>query len=409
MWREILVGLDNSLHSLSGLEMAVAIAKACGARVTGCHVYAVRLHDSRFRAMEYTLPDRYLREGELERQREVHSLLIEKGMRIISDSYLDVAKRRCGREGVEFCGLSLEGKNYRRLVEEGNGGDYDLIVLGSHGIGMVEGAPLGSVALRCARMVRKDLLIAREGTVHRDGRRILVCIDGSSYGYGALSAGIVLAKTLGFDLHAVAVYDPYFHHVAFNSIAGVLSEEGARVFRFKEQEELHQKIIDDGLAHIYSSYLTVSREMARREGLHIETHLLAGKAYREILNLCRRLNPSLLIAGRFGSHGDGGLDIGSTTENILLQGSVNTLISVRREAPPEGIVLEETMRWTEEARGFLKRAPSFARGMAKRTIEKYAMGHGYTVVTRSVIEEALRAFMPGHLERLLQGDRDGGR
>ncbi len=404
MWREILVGLDNSLHSLWGMEVAIALARAFDARVTGCHVYAVKLHDSRFKAMEYTLPERYLRDGELERQREVHNLLIEKGMQIISDSYIDVARRRCEEFQVPFRGLSLEGKNYRRLVEEGNGGDYDLVVLGSHGMGAVEDSLIGSVAARCARMMRKDLLIVKEERPIRKGTPLLVCIDGSPYSYGALSTGMELARRFDLHLHAVAVYDPYFHYVAFNSISRVLSEEGARVFRFREQEELHRTIIDDGLARIYGSYLAISKEMAKERDIPIETHLLAGKAYQEILGFLKRIDPCLIIAGRFGSHGDDGLDIGGTTENLLLKGGTSILVSTRRVFPPDGLIREETMRWTEGAERLLRKAPPFARGMARGAIENYARKRGHTVVTRSVMEEAVRVLMPGHLEKLLGKD-----
>jgi len=51
--------------------------------------------------------------------------------------------------------------------------------------------------------------------------------------------------------------------------------------------------------------------------------------------------------------------------------------------------LEETVRdtlaWDEEARERLKRLPSFARGMVARSVERYAVEQGITVVTPEVM------------------------
>ena len=45
--------------------------------------------------MEYTLPEEYIDEVELERQRKIHDSLITMGLKLISDSYLDGMSRLC--------------------------------------------------------------------------------------------------------------------------------------------------------------------------------------------------------------------------------------------------------------------------------------------------------------------------
>lgn len=52
MYRSIYLPLDNSAHSLKGVDIAIALAGATGAALTGSHVYAAKLHDRRFRQME---------------------------------------------------------------------------------------------------------------------------------------------------------------------------------------------------------------------------------------------------------------------------------------------------------------------------------------------------------------------
>ncbi|MBI4590327.1 MAG: universal stress protein, partial [Candidatus Rokubacteria bacterium] len=65
MYRHICVPVDNSEHANRAIDLAVLLGQTFGARLTGVHVYAGRLHDSRFKQMEYTLPERYRQEAEL--------------------------------------------------------------------------------------------------------------------------------------------------------------------------------------------------------------------------------------------------------------------------------------------------------------------------------------------------------
>jgi nucleotide-binding universal stress UspA family protein len=76
MLKHIYVPVDNSDHSNRAIDLGVELGKAFGAKLTGCHVYAARLHDYRFKQMEYTLPEEYKDEIELERQLKIHDSLI---------------------------------------------------------------------------------------------------------------------------------------------------------------------------------------------------------------------------------------------------------------------------------------------------------------------------------------------
>ena len=118
-------------------------------------------------------------------------------------------------------------------------------------------------------------------------------------------------------VEAVGVYDPFLHYVMFNGIVGVLSEKAAKVFKFKEQEALHEEIIDTGLAKIYQSHLEVARRVAAEAGLDLKITLLPGKAYEKMLHYVRDRKPWLLVLGRIGVHSDDTMDIGSNAENLL--------------------------------------------------------------------------------------------
>src|SRR5262245_65499104 len=102
MYKSIYVPVDNSEHSNRAIACAIAMGKAFEAKLVGCHVYAAQLHDYRFRQMEYTLPEEYIDEVELERQRKIHDSLITMGLKLISDSYLDGMWTLCGESCIGF-------------------------------------------------------------------------------------------------------------------------------------------------------------------------------------------------------------------------------------------------------------------------------------------------------------------
>src|SRR5467141_662561 len=137
MYRHIYVPVDNSDYSNRAIDLAVELGRAFGARLTGMHVYAARLHDYRFRQMEYTLPEEYLDEVELERQRKIHDSLITMGLKLISDSYLDPMARKCKEAGLEFEPRMMDGKHHVEILRDISASDYDLVVIGALGVGRV--------------------------------------------------------------------------------------------------------------------------------------------------------------------------------------------------------------------------------------------------------------------------------
>jgi len=284
MFKHICVPVDNSDYSNRAIDLAVELGRACGARLTGIHVYAAGLHDYRFKQMEYTLPDEYKDEHELERQRKIHDSLIAMGLQLISDSYLDVIARRAEAAGLAFERKMVDGKHYKVLVEDCLASDYDLVVMGALGMGAVKDSQLGSVTERFVRRVPKDTLVVRNADrLSGSQGAIVVGLDGSPQSFHGLKLGIFLAKALGRPLRAVAVYDPYLHYAMFNGIVGVLNEKASKIFRFKEQEQLHEEIIDTGLAKIYQSHLEIGRKLAAEDGVDLALTLLDGKCFEQML------------------------------------------------------------------------------------------------------------------------------
>ncbi|MBI5234427.1 MAG: universal stress protein [Deltaproteobacteria bacterium] len=381
MYEKILICLDNSEHSQSAVALSISIAKAQGSMLTGCHVYAARLHDERFRQMESGLPERYHAEEELEKQRKTHDSLISKGLRIISDSYMAGLEEKAKQENVPFAVCHREGKNFEEIVKETKENKYDLVAMGALGLGSVNISRIGSVCERVLRRVATDALIARDPRPVCGN--ILVGIDGSPLSFGALLSSLALSKVYGLPVEAVAVFDPDYHYKAFKSIATVLTEEAGKLFKFKEQERLHDEIIDKGLARIYSDHLKGAEDMARQSGTKIKTTLLSGKPFDEIIKYAHETKAFFLVMGKTGVHSVEGLDIGSNTENCLREVSCHMLITSKATAAPHTEKKEDkdALLWSAEAEDILSKIPPFARGIVKNMVEETVRKEGLDTVT----------------------------
>ncbi|HMU56051.1 MAG TPA: universal stress protein, partial [Nitrospira sp.] len=347
MYKTIYVPVDNSDHSNTAVDMGVHLAKAFGSKIVGSHVYAAKMHDKRFKQMEAGLPEEYHDEKELDRQRQIHDSLITRGLQIITDSYLDYVDKKCNEANLPVERRSLEGRNWKVLAEDINTNAYDLVIMGALGVGAVKDSVIGSNTERVIRRVRNSDMLIIKNIQPFAGGKIVVAVDGSPYSFGGLMTGLSLGKAFNMPVEVISAFDPYFHYAAFHSISGVLNEEAGKVFRFKEQEKLHEEIIDSGLAKIYQSHLDISREIAQAEQTDVKTTLLDGKAFEKIIQYVRKDIPALLIVGRIGVHSDEDMDVGSNTENLLRSAPCNVLVSNRKYVPPIDTQAEYTIAWTE--------------------------------------------------------------
>jgi len=428
-FRDILVPVDNSKYSAWAMDIALQIAGDFRSTVVGNHVYAARLHDRRFQDMEPGLPERYQEPTIIAHQRDLHDTLIGKGLKLISDSYLEALKQRCARLELDFVGKTPEGKNYAELVKDIEAGRYDLVVMGARGQGsrgvgrrrrqgteeqkrrgdkenprmtedLRDDSPssgrlvsIGSVCERVVRRISWDVLVVKDGRPL--GGTFLVGIDGSEQSFAALRIALSLAESAGAQVHAVAVYDPFLHKVLFHELEGALTEEAQQVFNTEAQQKLHDELIDSGIAKIYGDHLETAQRIAAEDGHRLETRLLAGKADQMILRYARKIRPTLLALGRIGVHADDGLDIGSNAENLLRFASCHVLLAGRTFTPTWAETqknVEEQMPWTPEALAHLEHVPDFARSMARKAIEDYAGEQGASFVDERLVNEARKNF-----------------
>ncbi len=405
MYKQIYVPVDNSEHSDAAVALAVTLGEAFGSTLVGSHVYAARMHDYRFRQMEYTLPPEYQDEEELEKQRRIHDSLITMGLQLISDSYLEVLAQKAAAAGLACKKVTMDGKNYAELVRDIQQSAYDLVVMGALGMGAVKHSSLGSVCERTVRRITTDVLVAKTVSPPEalPEAPIVVGIDGSPQSYAGLHIALALGKAFRRPVEAVAVYDPVLHYTVFHSLASVLTEKASRVFRFKEQEQLHEEVIDTGLAKIYQSHLEVARAVAHDQGVDLKITLLDGKPFELILRHVRQVEAWMLVLGRVGVHSEEGMDIGANTENLLRLVPCHVLITSRKFYPPMDVKAEASIAWTPEAETRMEKVPGFVKAMARTAILRFALERGHSVITNTVIEQVMDMFMPSRTAEKTKG------
>ena len=462
MYREIFVPVDNSQHSDWAVNRAIELCRKTGGRITGNHVYAARLHDVRFRQLETGLPAQFQTPDEIKKQRKIHDKLIEKGLQLIADSFLDQLGKRCEGEGVALTRQLLEGINYEEIVNEVNRGEgrlpgligfdpnraagydggekvrsdvklgengrlvaededaaarlvgssgrrYDLLAIGAHGLGRQPFSQLGGVVARVLRGVEKDVLIVRDDQPI-DGARIMVCVDGSSYSYKAMREALELAQEFGGSLYVCSAFDVEYHHIVFHNIKDVLSVQASKVFKFEEQEELHNNIIDKGLLKLCQANLKRAEVMAQEfPDVPIKTQILIGKPFQVIMQWAEEIKPSLLILARHGAHRIERTELGSQAENLIRIAPCNTLLVGTTGIRPEDIPwIEEDgqagLPWAPDAEVRILRVPPFAQGIARRAVEEYALernGGQALTITNKWLDEAITKLLPTHMQLIM--------
>jgi nucleotide-binding universal stress UspA family protein len=404
MYQHIAVAVDNSEHSRYAEDLAVRLAQVFGGDLCGYHVYSGKFHRMRFQALEQYLPSQYQKEEVLDYQRRIHSVLIERGLEIISSEYMKRLRAACRDANLPFREAVTDGKRSDVLCDAT--GSQDLMVIGSQGIGRIpENDGLGSTSERVVRSSSCDVLVVRNG---RSPEQILVGLDGSTASLSALEKAMDIGERFQAGLTLLAAHNPALHRSVFELLSGILSREAGQVFRFREQEQLHNMIIDRSLEDLYQRHLDTGAMLAERRGLPARTLLATGTPWHALCTEAGKEDADLVVVGRFGMHRGEFDAIGSNAARVAERSPANVLIVggiVRPEAP----LMAETatakveqatvpadagpaLTWTDESRARLEKIPAFARPMAMLGIERYARENGIGEITPTVMDEARKKF-----------------
>ena len=371
MYRSICLPLQQSAQQDQAQKFANELAQLFDGKITGLETNTATRQSMRRERLANLLPEDW---------------------RPSAGALAVVEDEVAARDAAPYEVRSVEGGPLLGISSSMKSGDYDLLVLPASQTG--DAGLMGPLAERLVRRSHVDMLIVRNTEPVPEDAPIVVCIDGSQEAYGGLKQALELGRKTGRPVEAIAVYDPYLHYTLFNGIVNVLTEEASSVFKFADQEKLHEEIIDTGLAKIYQAHLQVAMEVAREEGAEITITLLDGKAFQKVLRHANRVKPWLLVMGRVGVHSENEMDVGATTENLLRSVTCDVLVSSSRYLPPVDVQAQASVEWTDSARQKMEKVPSFVKGVATMSIVRWAIERGHSIITPSIINSAMGDLLP---------------
>ena len=136
--KKILVPLDGSSNSFRGLDVAIHMARESHATITGLYVAAI----TKPRSNDRITP--------------LEKILLEHAQKIMKKSKLKAAQK-----GILFFDRVSYGDDGKRIVEVAEKQNFDLIVIGSRGLGSAKEFFLGSTSNYVLHKSKKPVLIVK--------------------------------------------------------------------------------------------------------------------------------------------------------------------------------------------------------------------------------------------------------
>ncbi|MFB5605949.1 MAG: universal stress protein [Nitrosarchaeum sp.] len=121
--KKILVPLDGSKNSMRGLDEAIYLARQCHATITGLYVIPIYPRNFTDVIMPY----------------QIHLTKSAK-------KFMEIAKINCAQKGIVFKSKIIFGSPTIEIDEMAKKKGFDIIVIGSRGMGSIKEIFLGSVA-----------------------------------------------------------------------------------------------------------------------------------------------------------------------------------------------------------------------------------------------------------------------
>lgn len=269
----IVVGVDGSESAVHAVRWAAAEARRRGAGLRLVHVYSTPVGYPPGFVDPHLLRDSLMAQG-----KEWLSRAEEEAGQIASGLAVEV--------------VEIEGTTVPVLVRES--ARAALLVLGSRGLGGFTGLVVGSTAVEVVPRAHCPVVVVRG--VERDGP-VVVGVDGTPVGEGAIGFAFAEASVRGVDVVAVHTWTDLVMETAF--------ADGAAVLDFAPLAQQAEEVLGERLAGWQERYpevgviRVVSRERASRALLrHAE-------------------DAGLVVVGSRGRGGFRGLLLGSTSQHLL--------------------------------------------------------------------------------------------
>lgn len=209
----------------------------------------------------------------------------------------------------------LSGPPKVAILEDAEVFGADLIVIGSHGYGMVERFLLGSVSLGVAIHAKCSVRIARSPRAKRKAMKVILATDGSRQSKAAVDETVRQIFPEGSQIQVLSVVDPPY-------MTGSYAWEGVDATLYIEVERIEREQSNAAVEKA-AAELRASNES---EDLTVTTKVLSGSPKGLILEEAETFGADLIIVG---SHGKGMVDrflLGSVSQSVALHASCSVEI-----------------------------------------------------------------------------------
>jgi len=283
MYKNILVGYDESIYSKEALNEASFWVKKHGGKILIVH--AVFFNTEEFSAV----PE------QIEKRTEI-------GKKICY-----MAKETLTTQGIDAESVICEGEPHDVIIEIAKARAIDLIVLGTYGRRGLKRLLMGSVTSSVIIDSPCDILVVRKRRPDTEGyRNIVLPFDGSPYSKKSLNRAFEISRLEGAEINVLYVIPRYEEMVEF------FKTDGIRKSLFAEAEKI----------------LSIAKNMADDKGVAIKTNISEGNPSDEIIKFSELNKSDLIIMGPYGYKGIDKAIIGSTTERVIAS-SICPVLCVR--------------------------------------------------------------------------------
>jgi len=303
--QKVLVAYDGSPQSREALRWALYFSHHSKAKISAVKVYEPIV-------LERVKNEVGLMPENISRFEQMH----EDEFKV-----LDEVKETAQKTGIEIATELLPGHVAETLLNYAKEHDIDMIFAGTRGHGTLKQMLLGSKARTIVSLAEVPVLIVKSGPKvlpDKDSsgdsalHNILVAYDGSTCSKEALNWAMILARRAGAQIHALKVREPIHLMEAYGLAESTLA--------IKMLDRL------DDLERIDAVMLEEARELGKKEGLNISTHIADGNVVETLLDFAQKNAVEMVIAGARGHGVFNELLIGSVANNLISLSPVPVMV-----------------------------------------------------------------------------------
>lgn len=291
----VLIPVDGSESSLSVIDQAALIPWTNGSRLL---ILGVAEMPSTLMAGPIPMPGTYYQEWE--------KALEDQAARNIDQ----VLKRYVGAGGAEemVTTLTMRGNTKEAIIDEAEKFGADLIMIGTHGYNALERMWLGSVSRTVATHAgcSVEIVRPRQDAAPGGGMKLLVAVDGSSFGEAAVTEVANRPWPDGSEVRVItAIHLPF----APTPEAWVLPDE------FYAQAEKHSRDQAEVMLR-RAAQIIEEGNAARAVPLGFSSEAILGHAEEVILAAAREWPADLILVGSHGHRAWERFMLGSVSQAV---------------------------------------------------------------------------------------------